>query len=230
MQPPVGRWREMDADAAARVDDAAREDDAHDAGAGGLEAVGEAGEGGHHEAGVEAVHLDAGGAEAGELDDCGLAEAEAGLDGEAEEVDAEGGEVLAQFAGVEREAGFRERGQELHVQEVDLGEIGLTGILAARVAVLHGAAAVRVAHDAETGEELDPRLRDLAEGVSWVEADGYDLYGDNLGGDDLGGGDLGGHQRGVRVSECMAAARVASAVKGRGKVERWSQAGNWSRK
>jgi len=52
---------------------------------------------------MEAVHLSAGGAQAGQLDDRGCAEVETGGGGQAQKIDARGGDVLAEVAGLEME-------------------------------------------------------------------------------------------------------------------------------
>ncbi len=139
-------------------------------------------EGGGQEAWLEAVHLDAGGAEAGDLDDGGGAEVEAGGGGEIEEVDAGGGDVFAEVAGAEVKAERAEEIEEFGVKEVDLGEVGLGRVAALEIAVLDERAAVGVAVDAVTGEELDAGLGLLREGMGGVEAYGDDL-GSELGSD-----------------------------------------------
>jgi len=171
-------WWEFDVDGMAGLDRAGVEDDGHDSGAWGFAAEGVEVEGGGHEAGLEAVHLDAGGAEAGEFDDGGGAEVEAGGDGEVDEVDGGGEDVFSEVAGVEVEAVAVEVLQELDGEEVDLGEVGGGGFAAAEVAVADGGAAVGVVLDAELGEEVDLGLGLLGEGVGGAQVDGEDLgYG-----------------------------------------------------
>ena len=84
----VGEGRELDADGVVGVDGAGAEDDGHDAGAG---AAGAGEEAGAHEVGAEVVHEAARGAEAGEFDDGGGAEVEAGGEGEVAEIEVHGG-------------------------------------------------------------------------------------------------------------------------------------------
>jgi hypothetical protein len=135
------------------------------------------GEGSGHEAGAEVVHLDAGCAEAGDLDDGGLTEMEAGAGGEVVEVEAGGGDVLAHVAGGDAEGEELGLGEELGVDEVDLGEIGAGGVFADVVEVLDGGAEVDVTLYAEAFEELDGGLGALGEAMGWVAAYGLDVWG-----------------------------------------------------
>jgi len=143
-------------------------------------------EGGCHEAGMEAVHLNAGSSEASDFDDCLPADVEAGGCGQGEQIDAGGGDVFSEVAGEEGKAGRAKGFEEFGLQEMDLGEVGLSGIAPGEIAVAYVGAAVSVALDTQTGEEVDLRLRVLAEGVGPAET-----YGD----------DKRWHQRGLRVRE-----------------------------
>jgi len=182
----VREGRELDLDGAVWSDGASATDDAHDACSRRLFAGGKIGEDGCHETGAEVIHLNAGSAEAGDFDDCSRADVEAGGCGQGEQIDAGGGDVFSEIAGEEGKAGRAKGFEEFGLQEMDLGEVGLSGIAPGEVAVADGGAAVSVALHAQTGEEVDVRLRMLAEGVGSAEA-----YGD----------DTGRHQRGFRVRE-----------------------------
>lgn len=182
----VRRRREFYFDRAARMDGASADDDGHDACSRRLPAMGRVGEGGCHEAGAEAIHLDAGCTESGDFDDCLRPNMEAGGGGEGEQIDAGGGDVFAEVAGIEAKARAAEGFEEFCVEEVHLREVGLGRIAARPVAVAYGCAAVGVPLNAKAGEEVNSRLRLLAEGMAWAEADGD--YTSR-------------HQRGFRVRE-----------------------------
>jgi hypothetical protein len=90
---------ELDVDHVGRADEAAHEHDPHDAGLADEVAVRVTVEDGTHEAVLVAVDLRARVAQAGQLDDGVVAEVEPGADGQAEQVDAAGRDVLAEVAG-----------------------------------------------------------------------------------------------------------------------------------
>jgi hypothetical protein len=177
----MGFGGEADVDRVVGVEDAAAEDDGHDAGAAGFFA----GAGGWWtpemllEAGAEVVDLGAGGAEAGDLEDgAGVgvgAEGEEGVGGEGEEVDAGGEDVFAEVAGGEGDVEGGELGEEFGGEEVNLAEVGEGGVLALEVEVLRGGAAVGVAFDAFACDEGQRGLGELGEGVAGIEGESEDF-------------------------------------------------------
>lgn len=180
------RGRELCQDRATGCDSSATEDDGHDTGSRDLSVFGVWGERSGHQARMEAVHLSAGGAQAGQLEDRGGAEVETGGGGQAQKIDAGGGDVLAEVAGLEMETEGAEVCEEGGLQEMNLGEVGLPRVSPSLIPVPDGGAAVSVSVDAQAGEEFDLWLRVLAEGVGGAEA-----HGD----------DFGPHQRGLSVRE-----------------------------
>ncbi len=60
-----------------------------------------------------------------------------------------------------------EVGEELGLEQVDLRVVGAGGIFADVVAVLDGATCMRVALNAEVGEEADLRLGDFWRRCGW---------------------------------------------------------------
>ena len=176
----MGFGWEGDLDGVVGVDGAAALDGGHDAGsagalAGGVARAPEV----LLEAGAEGVDLRAGGAEAGDFEDGGGggvgADEEVGAEWEAEEVEAAGEEVFAQFAGGEGEAFGGQLVEHLGGEEVDLAEVGSGGVLALEVEVLDGAAAVGVAFDAFVGDEGDAGLRLLGEAVGGAAGGGDEV-------------------------------------------------------
>ena len=158
--------RELDADEVFGVDGTGGEHDCHDADTG---MAGTGSEAGLHETGAQLVQLEAGGAQAGELNDGIGAEKKAGGDGEGEEIKMLGGQVFAELT-----RGETELVEELVGEEMDLGEVGRGGIAADQIAMADGGAAVGVTFNAEAGEEMDGGLGELGEGVRGVEVDGGD--------------------------------------------------------
>ena len=152
----VGRGWEFDADGIVHEDGAACEDDGHDAGAAFALTAGVAWTPQQLlQAAPVAIDLGAGGAEAGDLDDGLVAEVKEGVTGQAEQFQAHGQDVFADLAGAERIAGGGKLFQLFRGEEVHLAEIRLRGIAALLIQVLHGRAAVRIALDAFTGEQVD---------------------------------------------------------------------------
>ena len=111
-----------------------------------------------------AVELRARVAQAGELDDGVLAEVEPGADGQGEQVDAAGRDVLAEVAGCHREPATSELVEQLGLHEVDLPEVRRRVRLAARH-VLHHRARVRIPLDPDPGRKPHHVLVDLGERV-----------------------------------------------------------------
>src|SRR5579859_849656 len=95
--PGLG-W-EFDVDSIAGLNNAACENDAHDACLHAWPAAGSVFDDGLHEAWAEIIHLDAGVAKPGDFDDCGWADFEERAGWKVEEVEAAGGDVLAHVAG-----------------------------------------------------------------------------------------------------------------------------------
>lgn len=147
LQCALRRGRRMDADRVAGTNGAGGDDDGHNAGSAMDGADGRAAVDGCLEAGLEVIDELAGCAEAGELDNGDEAEVEAGGEGKGEEVEAGGGNVFTELAGLEQEV-WGEVGKELGLEEVDLGVIKPGRIFADMVAVLDGAAGMRVALNA----------------------------------------------------------------------------------
>jgi hypothetical protein len=143
---------ELDVDHVGRADEAAHEHDPHDAGLADEVAVRVTVEDGTHEAVLVAVDLRARVAQAGQLDDGVVAEVEPGADGQAEQVDAAGRDVLAEVARCHGEPATRELVEQLGLHEVDLPEVRRRVRLASRP-VLNCRAGVHVALDADPGRE-----------------------------------------------------------------------------
>jgi hypothetical protein len=102
------------------------------------------------------------------------ADQQAGAGGEGEEVEAACRDVLAHVAGLHIEAGRVELIVQLSVDQVDLAQVGLGRVAGGAGAVLHGLAGVRVAFDAEAGDQADRESRRLAEAVGGDAVDGED--------------------------------------------------------
>ncbi|MCC8976024.1 hypothetical protein H8B01_37620, partial [Bradyrhizobium sp. Cham227] len=100
------------------------------------------------EAGSEAVDEDAGRPEARQLDNSGQPELDQGPERHPFKVQSGGGDVLAEVAGANLEASFEERREEFEWDQVDLPEIGQTGLAACQIAVPDERAGVSVAFDA----------------------------------------------------------------------------------
>ena len=127
-----------------------------------------------HEAGFEAIELEAGVAQAGHFDDSFGAEPKARPCGEGEEVEAAGGDVLAHFAVRHAETAHAELLVQLRMDEVDLAEVGLRGVARDARAVLHLLARVSVAFDAKPGQEGDAFDRGLTHRVAGTAVDSFD--------------------------------------------------------
>ena len=106
---------------------------------------------------------------------------ESGAGGQIEKIEAGRGDVLTHVAGMEVKGGDGGIGEELGVEEMDLGEVGASGVFSDVVEVLDGLPEVGVALDAEAGEEVNGGLRVLGEAVGLGERDGEDGWGHGVG-------------------------------------------------
>ena len=75
---------------------------------------------------------------------------------------------------------FRQFGEQLGVQQVNLAQVRLGRILRDSGTVLDGDAAVRIALDAQAFEQANGRLRSLAEAVLRMRADDDDSGGHGM--------------------------------------------------
>lgn len=96
----------------------------------------------------EAVDEDAGSPEASQLYDRRGSELDKRAERHPLEVQAGGGDILAEVAGANLEASFEERREEFGRDQVNLPEIGKTGPAACQIAVPDERAGVSVAFDA----------------------------------------------------------------------------------
>jgi hypothetical protein len=167
--------RELHGDRVARTHHAAHLDDAHDPGlvhdVPGLVPADDL----LQQAVLEVVDLQAGIAQAGDLHDRLVAEVQKSPGRQGEQVDAPGGDVLAEFARPDGEALVADFGEELLVNEVHLTQVRLGGVLRDPEAVLDGHAGVYVSLDSEAGQQGDAGSVGLNEGVLAVAA--YCGYG-----------------------------------------------------
>ncbi len=169
---------EFYAERVAGVDGAAGKDHGHDACAAIAFALGVAGSPEELlEAFPVAVDLRAGGAEAGDFYDGFRSQVHASAAWKAQQVDPAGEDVFADLARAESEACGGQFVEFFGGEEVDLAEVGLGGVAALLVEVLHGRAAVRVAFDAFACEQMDGGLGLLGEAVFWSERDRDNLAG-----------------------------------------------------
>lgn len=120
---------------------------------------------------LEVVDLQAGIAEAGDFQDRGGADAQQCADRQSEQVDTARGDVLAEFAGRHLEPFFTDLGEELFMNEVDLAQIRLGGILRDTRTVLDRHTGVHVSLHTEPGEQSDAVPVRLGERVIPVAAD-----------------------------------------------------------
>ncbi|MCW2756505.1 MAG: hypothetical protein JWO46_251 [Nocardioidaceae bacterium] len=126
---------------------------------------------------VEPLDLQAWVAQTGDLDDRLVAEQQQCAGGEGEQVDAAGGDVLAEVAGADHVTLGSQLVEELGVQQVDLAEVRLVRVAGDPGQVLDQHAGVRVAVDPEPGDQLDLGDRLLAEPVLRVAVHGFDPHG-----------------------------------------------------
>lgn len=161
----MGWSGELDEDLIAGAHLASRDDDGHGAGLAYEVAVAVAAEDGLHEAGLYAVELVTGVAEAGDLDDGAGAQPEPDAGREGEQIEAASGDVLAHEAGGDGEAGGAQFVEKFGVDDVDLAEVWLGGVSGDAGAVLDGLTQVGVAFDAEACEQADGGPRRLRHGV-----------------------------------------------------------------
>ncbi len=167
--------RKLDPDKVARMHETAVQNDAHDAGASGLLAriV-------RHspqmllEAGAEPVDLDAGSAQASDLDDGVRSQMQQRGRGQREEVDSLREDVLTELAGTYGKALRGEFGEQFGCQQVDLAAVGLVGVFAAIVEVLDCGATVRVAFHTFARDEAQRRLHLLREAMPGATGGGED--------------------------------------------------------
>ncbi len=101
------------------------------------------------------------------------AEVERGSEGQGEEIEGTRGDVFAKISGKDGLGVgevFRYSREELGCEEMDLQSVRRGGIATAEEAVLNRGAAVCVAFDTATSEQMDGGLWKFGEGVFWAEA------------------------------------------------------------
>jgi len=152
------------------VDVTAGDDDAHDSCLADEAAAIVAREGCRHQAGPDAVELDAWIPESRHLDHGVGAQAKPGPGRQPEQVDAARGDVLPHLAGRQRESGRTELVVELGVDQVDLAEIRRLGILPQPRAVLDGRTEMSIALDTQAAQQRDPIPRPLLDRVALAQA------------------------------------------------------------
>ena len=157
--------RQADGDLVAGPNGAAVHDDGHDAGEWRQVAVLVDWSHPIHEAVVDTVDLPARVAVAGDGQQRLGADVEHRSDGQVEEVEPAGGEVLAQLAGGDGEAGCGQLVEHLGGEQMDLAQIRLGGVGADARAMFDLCAHVGVAGDPEPGQQLDLGPGGLAERV-----------------------------------------------------------------
>lgn len=118
-----------------------------------------------HEPWLELIELFARIAQAREPEDDLFADLQLSAFRQSQEIDALGGDVLAQLARLDLEALSPELGEELAVDEMNLAQIGLRRVSGDARPVLDGDPAMGVTLDSESCDNRDDRLGDFGEGV-----------------------------------------------------------------
>ena len=190
------RGRQFDDDGVAGRDRAVAQDDGHDARLADQVALGVAVEHGREQAGAKGLDLGAGVAEAGHGDDGLGPEVQPRVARQTQECEAARGDVLAEVAGCEAEAGGEQFVVQFHGEKVHLPQVRLRGIDGDARAMFHGRAGVGVAVDAVSGHEANAIDDRLAERVRGTPANG----------DDDSAGVHGGVRVGVETSAAQSAA------------------------
>ena len=111
---------------------------------------------GRQQSGLKSIDLRARVAQAGQFDDRLGADAQMRASGQAQQLDAAGGDVLAELARRDREASCRQCAQQFGVEQMHLAQVGLQRVARYARAMLHGTAAMRVALDAEPASSRMP--------------------------------------------------------------------------
>jgi hypothetical protein len=152
---------QMDFDAVTGPDQAAGQDNGHDARFAYEIALLVASQRCAHEAGLDAVELSTGVTESSHFDDGGWANRETSACGKREQIDTTSGDVLTHDARRDGETGRRKLIVKLGGDQVHLAEIGQAWVSRYSRAVLDGRSEVGVAVYAKTGEELNRRPNGL---------------------------------------------------------------------
>lgn len=113
----------------------------------------------------------------GDLDDGVWPKPQPRRRGQIQEIDPDGRHVFADLTRTDTEAAPRELGKELRVHEVHLSQVRLGGVARDSRAMLHGAATMRVAVDAQPNHKIDVRHNLFTKGVRRAATDGCDERG-----------------------------------------------------
>lgn len=167
--------RQLDAYAVMRADDSTGDDDAHDPSLADQAPVLVAVKDRLHQPRLKDVQLITGIAQSGHLNDRVGTEVQPGAAGQAEEVQAAGGDVLAHLPRCDIEAAISQLVVELGMNEVDLPQVRLCRVGPNSGAMLHGHPGVRIVVHPDTGDKVDAVRIQLAECVHTATADGDDF-------------------------------------------------------
>ncbi len=146
--------RQLDADAVMRADGSTGYDDAHDPGLADQAPVLVAAKDGLHQPGLEVVQLITGVAQPGHLDDRVGTDVQPAAARKAEEVEAAGGDVLAQLPRCDVEAAIPQLVVEFGMNEVNLPQVRRSPVRPNSGAMLHGHPGMRIVVHPDTDEEV----------------------------------------------------------------------------
>ncbi len=152
------RSGQRDQDLVARADEAGCNDNGHDPGLTNKLTIGVAGERCRHESLLEAVELGAGVAKPSDLNDGIGPDMKTSASRELEQGDATSGDVLAHKPWRDPETRGSELVMKFGVDQMNLPEVGLTGVTRDARAMLDRRAHVHITIYAETVEKPDRRL------------------------------------------------------------------------
>ena len=158
-----------------RTYDSAGHDDAHDARLANETALRIAAKASLHQTRLQPIHLDAGVAQPGHLDDGCRAEMQSRTPWKFSQLDPACGHILAHLSGRNADSLLCQFLEQLGGQQVHLAEVGRSGILADAIAMAHGDASMRIAFNAKARQERNEREHRLREAVRRTAADRHDL-------------------------------------------------------
>lgn len=164
------RRREDNRDGVAGTDPSPGDHDPHDAGLADQATLGVPIEHGVHQAWLKEVKLLAGVSQAGNLDH-DLADREPGARRQRQQIEAAGGDVLADIAGRNSEALAGQFVEQLGVDQMDLAQVRLRRIASYARTMPDGHARMTVALHAKPGQQGDRGLSPLGKAVMTATAD-----------------------------------------------------------
>jgi hypothetical protein len=127
-----------------------------------------------HQPRLEAIELDAGVAQAGHPYFRRGADPQDRVDWQRQQIETAGQDILADVSSADHETLRFQLFQQLPVQQMDLSKVRLRGVVGNAGAVLYGGAKMCVTFHAETGLQVYPHPRMLAEPVRAGLTDGFD--------------------------------------------------------